>query len=243
MLVVKQKRNEDFGQNAFFTRLNVEQGLAQSQDIYRTKGTEDNHYYNDTCLVLPNNGCFNSEKTYYLRVTIKNNEEEEEESSILNQSLNIFLVLQKGNYFKDSTRPIQYLNAQAYSISLNSEHFLDIVFTPILDIYDRIVFKINRTNFDALREEEPRVINLVEGSIQLYQLNNLKETGQKYWKKMGVQARPGTLIVVNKEPIRIGRSGIYELNNGTKITSFMLTPSLNNTEDSFLVDYIYENEQ
>ena len=59
---------------------------------------------------------------------------------------------------------------------------------------------------------------------------------------MGVQARPGTLIVVNKEPIRIGRSGIYELNNGTKITSFMLTPS-DNTEDSFLVDYIYENEQ
>ena len=243
MLVVKQKRNEDFGQDAFFTELNVEQDSAQSQDIYGTKGTEDNHYYNDTCLVLPNNSCFNSEKTYYLRVTINN--EEEEESPILNQSLNIFLVLQKGNYFKDSTRPIQYLNAQAYTINLNSEHFLDIVFTPILDIYDRIVFKINRTNFDALREEEPRVINLVEGSIQLYQLNNLKGDGQKYWKKMGVQARPGTLIVVNKEPIRIGRSGIYELNNGTKITSFMLTPSSSsdNTEDSFLVDYIYENEQ
>jgi len=61
-----------------------------------------------------------------------------------------------------------------------------------------------------------------------------------YWKKVGVQSRPGSLVVINKEPIRLGRSGIYELNNGTKITSFMIVPDTRGYGhlDPFLVDYI-----
>lgn len=59
------------------------------------------------------------------------------------------------------------------------------------------------------------------------------------WKKFGFQSRPGTLIVVNGEPIRVGRSGIYEINNGTKIKSFMIAAPGRNI-DAFLLDYLYE---
>lgn len=59
------------------------------------------------------------------------------------------------------------------------------------------------------------------------------------WKKFGFQSRPGTLIVVNGEPIRVGRSGIYEINNGTKIKSFMVAAPGRNI-DAFLLDYLYE---
>ena len=64
------------------------------------------------------------------------------------------------------------------------------------------------------------------------------------WLKIGYQCRPGSLIVVNGEPIRLGRSGIYEINNGTIIDKFMIaTPggSDNSKIDAFLLDYAYKN--
>lgn len=62
------------------------------------------------------------------------------------------------------------------------------------------------------------------------------------WLKVGYQSRPGNLIVVNREPIRVGRSGIFELNNGTEITNFMVTAPLGfdtSKIDPFLLDYAY----
>lgn len=63
------------------------------------------------------------------------------------------------------------------------------------------------------------------------------------WLKMGYQGRPGSLIVVNGEPIRIGSSGIYEVNNGISINSIMI-PTLRGVEDidAFLLDFAYEKE-
>lgn len=63
------------------------------------------------------------------------------------------------------------------------------------------------------------------------------------WAKIGYQGRPGSLIVVNQEPIRVGRSGIFELNSGLKIKSFKLAApnGAKNVEniDAFLLDYAY----
>lgn len=64
------------------------------------------------------------------------------------------------------------------------------------------------------------------------------------WLKMGYQCRPGSLIVVNGEPIRVGRSGIYEINNGTIINKFMIASpggSNNSKIDAFLLDYAYKS--
>ena len=73
-------------------------------------------------------------------------------------------------------------------------------------------------------------------------LNNLvSEKGG--WLKFGYQCRPGALIVVNGEPIRVGRSGIYEINNGTIIQSFMIANPggwQNSKIDAFLLDYAYK---
>ena len=64
------------------------------------------------------------------------------------------------------------------------------------------------------------------------------------WIKIGYQCRPGSLIVVNNEPIVVGKSGIYEINNGTEITSFMIaSPGGSNPDniDAFLLDYAYDD--
>ena len=65
-------------------------------------------------------------------------------------------------------------------------------------------------------------------------------------KKVGIQSRPGQLIVINKQPIRIGRSGIYEINNdgSLKVKYFSIIPPKgdNNNLPNFIFDYVTEND-
>lgn len=75
-------------------------------------------------------------------------------------------------------------------------------------------------------------------------LHNLVNQDSGGWLKIGYQCRPGSLIVVNNEPIRLGRSGIYEINNGTIIQSFMIaSPGGSDSDkiDAFLLDYAYKS--
>lgn len=88
-----------------------------------------------------------------------------------------------------------------------------------------------------VRAVEPKIIYSGD-DCDFCLLNNIIPSGTT-WKKFGFQSRPGTLIVVNGEPIRVGRSGIYEINNGTKIKSFMIAAPGHNI-DAFLLDYLYE---
>lgn len=98
-------------------------------------------------------------------------------------------------------------------------------------------------------------LNTVLSKGQLCELVNMVSTTEvnsqskaDKWLKLGFQSRPGSLIVVNQQPIRVGRSGIFELNNGMEIKQFMLaTPggAVNNGAniDAFLLDYAYQTTQ
>lgn len=70
-------------------------------------------------------------------------------------------------------------------------------------------------------------------------------TGNQIWNKIGVQTRPGVLLVVNRQPIRVGRSGIYEIYNGINIFQLaIITPgaSTDYTKmDNFIIDYAYQS--
>ena len=54
-------------------------------------------------------------------------------------------------------------------------------------------------------------------------------------RKLGVQGPPSMLMCINGEPIRIGKNGIYELNNPNINIDFLsFIPKLN---DFFIIDY------
>lgn len=145
------------------------------------------------------------------------------------------------------------------------------VFSPSKN-FDRLGFRINRVSFDAINVSSPRnwlidsstdvsglrytgsgqtqiTVSTVGNRIKydgddgdVCTLNNLVDQ-QAGWLKIGYQCRPGSLIVVNGEPIRLGRSGIYEINNGTIIQNFMIASpggSDNSKIDAFLLDYAYK---
>lgn len=100
-----------------------------------------------------------------------------------------------------------------------------------------------RINCGWQKKRDDKIIESSEdGDVCI--LKNIIPSNINYWIKLGYQSRPGNLIVVNGEPIRVGRSGIYELNNGTKIESFMIASpngSDNKKIDAFLLDYAYTN--
>ena len=73
--------------------------------------------------------------------------------------------------------------------------------------------------------------------------SNLNYSDLEELAKIGVQGPPGLIMCINREQIRIGRTGIYELNNGMKIQSigFVLKKSdfyLDGT-DYFIMDFQY----
>lgn len=141
------------------------------------------------------------------------------------------------------------------------------VFTPSKN-YDILGFRVNRVSYDAIYAssntartwltDDPTDVTMKQREtrdgkkdistqgprIEINELCELQNivTESKGWNKFGFQSRPGSLIVVNKQPIRVGRSGIYQINNGTKITSFMIASpegSDSSKIDAFLLDYTY----
>jgi len=62
-------------------------------------------------------------------------------------------------------------------------------------------------------------------------------TNIQYLKKIGIQGPPLLLLCINKEQIRLGKNGIYELNNGMNITSIGFVPK--SEKDLFIMDFEY----
>lgn len=170
---------------------------------------------------------------------------------------------------------VDSLAASETNIGRNTIYYArTLVFSPNHNS-TQLVFRMTRVAYDALVQprtwltdassNEERVIYSSQGnqtgivstsgariiysqdqqqSGDLCQLYNIMPN--KEWIKFGYQCRPGALIVVNNEPIVVGRSGIYEINNGTKITSFMIASpggSDPNNIDAFLLDYAYNDEE
>ena len=62
------------------------------------------------------------------------------------------------------------------------------------------------------------------------------ETTKPNLYKLGIQASPGTMVEVNHKPIKVGKTGIYELDVVVNITSLIFP---NGADDSTIVDFIY----
>ena len=65
----------------------------------------------------------------------------------------------------------------------------------------------------------------------------------EYLTKIGIQGPPSLLMCINREQIRIGKTGIYEINNGINITSISFVPKTSTLSsdglDYFIMDFEY----
>ena len=114
---------------------------------------------------------------------------------------------------------------------------VELVFTPYRSA-QVLVFQLSRVAYDY--SFTPRIVSIdtTLGNRDVAVVNNLFENIITTANKIGVQSRPGALVVINQTPMRLGKSGILEINNGIPITYFgMVAP--NNNVSEFLADYSY----
>lgn len=119
--------------------------------------------------------------------------------------------------------------------------------------YDQIQFILNREGVDynigprlanpsELEEYYGRVIKFEMDNLSLIYniMDALKSSidNKGRLKQIGVQGPAGLLMNINGESIRIGRTGIYEINNGVTISSIGFIIEEGNT-DNFILDYQY----
>ena len=139
----------------------------------------------------------------------------------------------------------------------------ELIFTPNDDIYDYIVMEriltsdisASALNNPILLKENSHYPSYKDGEESTY--TTLKELvniipsylqGQydnlQYLKKMGLQGPPGLLFAMNGEEIRIGKSGIYEVDNlaienlGFVIKNTSPIP-YEDAKDFFIMDFQY----
>lgn len=125
------------------------------------------------------------------------------------------------------------------SEEMSTPVIFDIVVSPS-DNYSQLIFAIDRDQYDyteTSRELIPTHTFILEsfGTISnIISTLDIENTGRL--KQIGIQSRPGLEMCINGEMIRVGRSGIYELNHGIDITFIGFMPE---EDDHFLMDYQY----
>ena len=111
--------------------------------------------------------------------------------------------------------------------------------------YNQIYFELNREliDYNTLNTDGTygRKINiLIDRLDEIYNVIDFLETSienKGVLKQIGVQGPPGLLMSINGEAIRIGRSGLYEINNGINTTFIGFIVEAN--EKYFILDYQY----
>lgn len=174
------------------------------------------------------------QKSYYIRF------------KIYKQTTKQFITVRLVNTEKtsDNVQTIENLeidagNADDYSI-------FELVLSPNDNhTYNQIYFELNREliDYNTLNTDGTygrKIILTIDNLSEIYNVINFLQTSienKGVLKQIGVQGPPGLLMSINGEAIRIGRSGLYEINNGIN-TSF-IGFIIEDDEKYFILDYQY----
>ena len=229
--------------------------LGYTWSFVRTQGYDATNVYRENAIQLSGGRRFEPTESYYFRYTIKRIPASENIPGSNNMpvgsdphDLGFSLCLYQGQGSTNGEHELgTYQNIgeleslDAYMPGVNNEtKSFEIVFTPNA-VYNYLCFRLKKTAYDYIYT--PRNNRLSSSTIDLGDngdlcvVNNILPVTAK---KIGVQSRPGTLLCVNREDVRIGRSGLYQVNNGIPVTFLSILTPNNNIHD-FIVDYTYDN--
>lgn len=147
------------------------------------------------------------------------------------------------NKTKDSEQTIKKLEID--SGNTKSYSTFEIVISPN-NTYNQIKFELQReaddyktVNKDGTYGRVAKIeISRLDEVYNIVNYLNDSIDGKQRLLQIGVQSAPGLMMCINGEEIKVGRSGIYEINNGYKITfiGFIVEP---NDKKYFMLDYRY----
>ena len=194
--------------------------------------------FTDKAMELQGSSVLESGKNYYLKFKIYKR---------LDSEQNITVRLQNSTEIQDN---IQTMASYIVAKGSGADYVTYEMILAPNGTYNQILFFFFLTSFDYTLENEDgtngRVIEIEIDNFELvYNVIDHLNTilGITELKKIGVQGPPGLLMCINGEEIRIGRSGIYEINNGVVVTfiGFIVKQSSQTDDnlDYFILDYQY----
>ena len=200
---------------------------------------------------------FTVDNTYYLRFAVKRIETTNHSGDLNNDPnyLNFSLSLYTDRSTSNGQHELGTYQDIASNIVVDPKiigddtdtenyRYFEFIFTPNRT-YNYLAFVLTRIGADYTNKA--RTVSSEDIKIKgelgdLSIINNVFTDGRKM-DKIGIQTRPGTLLCINREDIRVGRSGIYEVNNGIKI-NFVGFAGPNGTDatniNDFILDYAYD---
>lgn len=221
--------------NSYSTPLDMK--LSRQQTGGTSSG--DIIFYNICGNLSDNSSIMNNQNCYYLRFGVKQRVDSE-------QSFYLKLRNVSEEQQDDNEQLIQEFKVN----SGTGITYFEVIISPNAT-YNQVLWELQRTRLDYSIENVDgtagRIMNvIVESYTQLVDvLSFLKNTysNLQYLTKIGIQGPPSLLMCINREQIRLGKTGIYEINNGMRITSISFVPknSISSFDglDYFIMDFEY----
>ena len=184
----------------------------------------------DYLQALTNN---NKQRSYYIKFKVFKQDTA--------QSINIKLINTKA-----TTDNMQLIKNIKINRGKDTDYSIfEIVISPSDNhVFDRIYFELNRELIDynthIADDIYGRTLSIeIERLDEIYNVIDFLENSidTDTLKQIGVQGPPGLLMSINGEEIRIGRSGLYEINNGVSVSFIGFIIEQN--EKYFVLDYQY----
>ena len=206
--------------------LQVQSSLSEGI-VFIDKGIDLNE--NNILQALTNN---NKQKSYYIRFKVFKQDTA--------QKITIRLV--NTTKINDNIQTIETVEVDAGN---NSDYSIfELILSPNDNhIYNQVYFELNREliDYNTLNQDGTygrRIVITVDRFDEIYNIIDYLQTSidnKNALKQIGVQGPPGLLMSINGEAIKIGRSGLYEINNGINTTFIGFI--IENNEKYFILDY------
>ena len=218
--------------DSYSTPLSMELGRQQTERA----SSGDILFYN-ACGNLSGDNVMNSQNCYYLRFGVKQREDSEQV---------FYLKIRNASETEDNEQLIDEFKVTRGTGTV----YFEVILSPNAT-YNQVLWELQRTALDyrMLNADGTygRVMNVVDYTYTrlIDVLTTLKSTytGMEYLTKIGIQGPPSLLMCINREQIRIGKTGIYEINNGINITSISFVPKTSTLSsdglDYFIMDFEY----
>ena len=218
--------------NSYSTPLDMKLSRQEMEGV-----TGGNILFYNACGNLSGDNIMNSQNCYYLRFGINQREDSEQ---------TFYLKLRNTSETEDNEQLInEFKVARGTGII-----YFEVILSPNAT-YNQILWELQRTALDyrMINTDDTygRVMSIVDYTYTrlVDVLTFLKSTypNLEYFTKIGIQGPPSLLMCINREQIRIGKTGIYEINNGINITSISFVPktSILSSDglDYFIMDFEY----
>lgn len=218
--------------DSYSTPLSMELGRQQTEGV----SSVDILFYN-ACGNLSGDNVMNSQNCYYLRFGVKQRKDSEQV---------FYLKIRNVSETEDNEQLIDEFKVASGTGTV----YFEAILSPNAT-YNQILWELQRTalDYNMLNADGTpgRVMDVVDYTYTrlIDVLATLKSTypDMGYLTKIGIQGPPSLLMCINREQIRIGKTGIYEINNGIKITSISFVPKTSTLSsdglDYFIMDFEY----